>query len=35
MKTKEISDQLLRLNQVVEGIKDPETAKVTCNYCIV
>jgi hypothetical protein len=29
MKTREISGQLLRLNQAVEGIKDPEAAEVT------
>jgi hypothetical protein len=28
MKTREITDALLKLNQAVEGIKEPETAKV-------
>jgi hypothetical protein len=28
MKTREITDVLLKLNQAVEGIKEPEAAKV-------
>jgi|SaaInl8_200m_RNA_FD_contig_51_645826_length_220_multi_5_in_0_out_0_1 hypothetical protein len=31
MKTREISDKLLRLNHAVEGIKEPEAVKVMCE----
>jgi hypothetical protein len=34
MKTRKISEQLLRLNQEVEGIKDTEAAEVTCNLSV-